>query len=630
MRIFTVILALFCAQLLSAQELNLLLDIEPGTGNSSPANMFLYQGEVYFAADRAAEGKELWKSDGTAPGTVLVKDLRPGPDNSNPSFFFTFHDTLYFSANTGFGNVLFKSDGTSAGTVQISTDFIFEPITVGDSLVYFIYTSQGNALYTFDGTNIQPANNTGQGTETVVGANYALFQDNLYLYMDYSPDEAAIGRELYRYDLFADSFSLVKDIVPGPDNAGISEFAAMEDFLYFEADNDLWMTDGSGPGTMPVATVVNQGITNVMNLFVWNNLLFFEADSGSGDQLFVYEPALDQVRNLSQISGTNSNHDPSDYAPFNGWLYYRGEDSSSTDGHLFRTEGNIIQQMDTLIKDIDDLVSLGTGLLMEGEEPDVTGNELFLFTAPLLQPTISGQTVVCPGETTTLSASGAPSTSWSYTWYADPDGVSQITTGTTFTTPPLNGPVTYYVGIDSANIAGDLVAVTVSIDPELAGGASISTQNDSLFAQPSAPQLSYQWLDSLGNVIPGATSAVYAPDSSGTFFVVVSGTLCTDTSAAFVFTQTTTRLDEAWTQALGHIRLYPNPAREQIALRWTQAQGESLQLEVYDLTGRVLMRQGVPAGQQEVRLSLKKLARGTYLLRLVGTEGALVRRFVKE
>ena len=35
-------------------------------------------GTLFFIADDGADGMELWKSDGTAAGTVLVKDISPG------------------------------------------------------------------------------------------------------------------------------------------------------------------------------------------------------------------------------------------------------------------------------------------------------------------------------------------------------------------------------------------------------------------------------------------------------------------------------------------------------------------------------------------------------------------------
>ena len=63
---------------------------------------------------------ELWKSDGTAAGTVLVKDILGGSSGSFPSYLTNVNGTLFFGANDGsHGNELWKSDGTAAGTVMV-------------------------------------------------------------------------------------------------------------------------------------------------------------------------------------------------------------------------------------------------------------------------------------------------------------------------------------------------------------------------------------------------------------------------------------------------------------------------------------------------------------------------------
>src|SRR5207237_738351 len=61
----------------------------------------------YFFADDAIHGNELWKSDGTAAGTVIVKDIYPGPSSSQPDSGDTavFNRSLYFKANDGVNGI---------------------------------------------------------------------------------------------------------------------------------------------------------------------------------------------------------------------------------------------------------------------------------------------------------------------------------------------------------------------------------------------------------------------------------------------------------------------------------------------------------------------------------------------
>src|SRR5262249_26680369 len=81
----------------------LVKDINPGGGNngSLPNELMAVNGTLYFTAFVPDTGIELWKSDGTAAGTVLVKDINPGPAFSSPHDLAFVNGALFFSADDG-------------------------------------------------------------------------------------------------------------------------------------------------------------------------------------------------------------------------------------------------------------------------------------------------------------------------------------------------------------------------------------------------------------------------------------------------------------------------------------------------------------------------------------------------
>ena len=95
-------------------------DIQHGSGGSYLDDLTAFGNTLYFAAYDGTNGDELWKSDGTASGTVMIKDIHSGSSSSYPTYLTAVGNTLYFRADDGTnGAELWKSDGTASGTVMV-------------------------------------------------------------------------------------------------------------------------------------------------------------------------------------------------------------------------------------------------------------------------------------------------------------------------------------------------------------------------------------------------------------------------------------------------------------------------------------------------------------------------------
>src|SRR5262245_6037684 len=107
--------ARLCAQ-------TLVKDLDPSqiatNPDSNPQGFCVVNGIAYFAASGpGTTGTELWRSDGTAAGTWMVKDINLVTTSVGPVLLTEFNGELAFTADDGInGRELWLSDGTTAGT----------------------------------------------------------------------------------------------------------------------------------------------------------------------------------------------------------------------------------------------------------------------------------------------------------------------------------------------------------------------------------------------------------------------------------------------------------------------------------------------------------------------------------
>ncbi len=230
-------------------------------------NLVNGNGTLYFTAIEETYGLELWKSNGTSAGTVLVKDIRTGASDSGISSLVYWNGNVYFDANDGSaaGRELWKSNGTASGTVMVK--------------------------------NIAPvaANNT--GSIDAAGSypkDFKVFNGVLYFVASGSFDTSNPyqyqNRELWKTDGTAQGTVLVKDIAPGSYGSHPSQLTISNGSLFFVADHDrasayeyvaaeLWKTDGTPQGTVLVKDIAPGAPGSVpVELTDVNGTSFFAAD----------------------------------------------------------------------------------------------------------------------------------------------------------------------------------------------------------------------------------------------------------------------------------------------------------------------------------------------------------------
>ena len=320
--------------------------IDINTGNSGVDSSYPYDftaldDYLYFNAEGATNGRELWRTNGTT--TELVEDINTngtsGVDSSYPYDFTALNGYLYFSANDGtHAQELWRTNGTTTELVEDintnGTDFS-DPydFTALNGYLYFSANdgTHGRELWRTNGTELGTTlveNINTNGTDGVDSSSlgaFTAFGDWVY----FSADDGTHGRELWRTN--GTTTEIVEDInATGADSSDSSNFTAFNGYLYFQAADgahgpELWRTNGTELGTTLVQDI-NTGTGGADGSYPY-------ALTALGDYLYFLRGA-DTVNNLWRIGssglaesvtppGTNPNFSCECYplSALNGRLY---------------------------------------------------------------------------------------------------------------------------------------------------------------------------------------------------------------------------------------------------------------------------------------------------------------------
>lgn len=350
----------------TAAGTHLVKDIYAGPQASIPSELITVGNKVYFFAQDKAHGTELWSSDGTADGTQLVKDLLPGPASSVPTFGITgyglvaIEGLLYFRAiDPDAGYELWKSDGTAAGTAVVKdihsshngSSLISDMTPLGEALYFVANDNAGQS-------NLWKTNATATAVEPimkldlteVLPSNLAVMSDTLYLVTRTATDLALVqiggtqtttiplptppgwGLNGASYPLVATTDQLFLVVVYNSRNEA-GELIAQ--------DEVLWVSDGSSAGTQIIKHLPAPTYPGQRTVIFQNQLYFVAAATADPTQLALWrsDGTSDGTTEIKVVPFDRFSSLPPYFAVARGQLFFVALDESSDQPALWRSDG---------------------------------------------------------------------------------------------------------------------------------------------------------------------------------------------------------------------------------------------------------------------------------------------------
>ncbi|MGL4462241.1 MAG: ELWxxDGT repeat protein, partial [Planctomycetia bacterium] len=411
------------------------VDLRPGFNGSFPRSLVNVNGVLFFAAAdgvSSPSGGELWRSDGTASGTVLVKDLIPGPASSYPAELVVADGVLFFTAQGIGGFEVWRSDGTTAGTVSLTDGTVAsyprDLTAVGDAVFFtaenatgrevwranaggFVqvgdfdpgagdggatgFTEVDGALFFFTNDTVAGARlwrvAPGAATAVQIGsvepAGFTAANVGGVLYL--AANDAATGVELWRAD--GTAASLVEDLVPGTDSGSPQNFLNAAGTLYFSAAagpdstaRELWKSDGTAINTAMVAyidpTTSGPLPTNPTELVNVGAVVYFERFPG-GEELFRSDGTTPGTARLGDIRPSANSSYPNAIVRVGDVVFFAAN-GGPFGTELWRSDGTATGTF--LVRDVNPAggsypfpLSVVGGLLYFSADDGATGRELW-------------------------------------------------------------------------------------------------------------------------------------------------------------------------------------------------------------------------------------------------------------
>lgn len=286
----------------------LVKDIYTGAQNSVPLLIGDINGRLIFMASTATEGQELWISDGTNSGTTLLKDL--GNDKLKylvKNSALQVDSIIYFSIrNSDKSNSLWRTDGTANGTIKLCETYSIEALENRSNIFAFKNRVFFTGFDTLNGDELWVTDGTVQGTKLFYDINKIPGKGSTIIDMQtlnnqlyFKANDGIHGLELWTSDGESNTH-LLTDLYPGPISGAVDlgygkHLIRLNNHLYFTGisdsliGNELYQTDGTDTGTLLFGDfnrAKNKGSYPRINSISDNYFTFYVYDSSASYVLY--------------------------------------------------------------------------------------------------------------------------------------------------------------------------------------------------------------------------------------------------------------------------------------------------------------------------------------------------------
>ncbi|HBL26842.1 MAG TPA: hypothetical protein DD490_08415, partial [Acidobacteria bacterium] len=297
-------------------------------------------GYLYFAADDGMHGRELWRTDGTGPGTGLVADICPGPCSSFPTDLAVYGDLVGFAATNGFhGREIWLSNGTRGGTRMpkdlcpgacSSLSWGASPVTIGEHL-FFTTRTLTRTQYR---VGLAVTDGTAAGTRQLLETNSAIQAiGELGGRLAFAGPGAAWASALWWSDGTPEGTYPALDLCTGsPCQSSLDRaFVVGGRIVFFQsgAQGGIWATDGTAGGTRKIGDATAPALPK--GSVLWNGAVYFV----TVDSLWRSDGTPEGTRKLRTFDVSTG---PRSLLPFGDSLLFLAGDAS-TGPALWQTRG---------------------------------------------------------------------------------------------------------------------------------------------------------------------------------------------------------------------------------------------------------------------------------------------------